>query len=604
MSRNDEALLVAAVPWVQRWLAAPHGGKAEVVARACAALGGISLQTFHRLAGRVVSVRTRKRRADAGNVCLSHGDAQMISAYLMAAFRKNGKQTASLTQTLQVLRDNGTLRAERVIPTTGEVVPLSDSAVLRALRHYGLHPEQLNRATPHVHLTSPHANWCWQMDASVCVVYYLPREGAMIREMTEAEFYAGKPQNWNRIAGQMVIRYLMTEHRWGMIRLWYVHGAESGENACDHVIRTLLRPDDARGMLWGVPKHLMVDPGSAQTGSQFRRLCRRLGIELIINKPGNPRAKGQVEVSHNIVERNFEHGLKLLGREIAGIDDLNRLAGIWQRHFNTTAIHSRYQRTRFAGWSEDVAGHLVAPPAEAVMRDLAIRDPKPCLVHGDRSIQWAGRRYYVGNVPDVRIGEKVLIHRNPWRDNEVVLIRENDTGHELQFPLPEMVADAAGQYPEHGATIGLTYRAEADSDVDANRKAITQLIAGEDTLAAAEKKLKKKGTVPLQAQGIDPLKRAREAELPEAVPVADSTHALESAPQRVVSMMRAARMIRDLRGQDLSDAEYAWISRRWPDGVPENQIAQLAAQADCTAAPAAPAQAEGPARPARIERVA
>lgn len=596
---NDDALIVAAVPWVQRWLEAPHGGKAEVVARACAHLGDISPQSFHRLASRVVSVRQRKRRTDAGQLSLSHADAQMVSAYMMAAFRKNGKQNASLTQTLQTLRDDGILRAERVIGTTGELVPLSDSAVLRSLRHYGLHPEQLNRATPYVHLSSPHANWCWQMDASVCVIYYLP-EGAMIREMTEAEFYAGKPNNWNKIAGKMVIRYLMTEHRWGMLRLGYVHGAESGENACDHLIRCMLRPDDPRGMLWGVMKYLMVDPGSAQTGSQFRRLCRRMGIELIINKAGNPRAKGQVECGHNIVERNFEHGLKLLGREINGIDDLNRLGGIWQRHFNTTAIHTRHERTRFAGWSEDVAGHLVAPPSEAAMRDLAIREPQPRTINGDLSIEWGTKRYYVGNVPDIRIGEKVLVHRNPWRDNEVVLIRESDTGHELQFPLPEMGRDEAGMYLD-AATIGLTYRAAPDTVVDVNRKAVKQLIAGTDTLEAAEKKLKKNSTVPLEAFGIDPLKRARETELPAYVPEADSQHGLEAPPVRVVSMMRAAWLIRDGLERDLNETEYGWISRRWPDGVPENQIAALIAQ---FSAPDAEAPAKPSATLTRIERVA
>ena len=38
------------------------------------------------------------------------------------------------------------LGAERVDPATGECIPLSDSAVARALRHYGLHPDQLLRA--------------------------------------------------------------------------------------------------------------------------------------------------------------------------------------------------------------------------------------------------------------------------------------------------------------------------------------------------------------------------------------------------------------------------------------------------------------------------
>ncbi|ATE60145.1 integrase [Thauera sinica] len=546
-------------------------------------------------------MRRRSRRSDAGQLTLTHAEAQMISAYLMSAFSRHGKQRASVTQTLAELRANRILRAERVIPATGEVVTLSDAAVTRALRHYGLHPEQLNRQTPYVHLTSPHANWCWQMDASVCVIYYLPREGAMIREMTEAEFYAGKPQNWNRIAGQMVIRYLMTEHRWGMMRLGYVQGAESGEHACDHLIRSMLRPDDARGMLWGTPNHLMVDPGSAQTGSQFRRLCRRMGINLIINKPGNPRAKGQVEVGHNIVERNFEHGLKLLGREIRGLDDLNRLGGVWQRWFNTTAIHSRHGRTRFAGWAQEVAEYLIAPPSEAAMRDLAIRDPKTPTVAGDLSVAYEGGRYYVGHVPDIRVGETVQVCLNPWRDGEVVLIRDDDRGRELQFPLPEMVRDEAGQYPTHGATIGVDYSAPPDTAIDANRKAVTKLIAGEAALKAAEKKLRRKDTVPLEAFGIDPLKRAREADLPAEVPEAAATRALETAPAMVISLVRAARLIRDGLARELTDAEFEWISRRWTKGVPEQQIGALITQfgstADASVAPPPPA-AE------RIERVA
>lgn len=597
---SDDALLVAAMPHVRRWQAAPHGGKAGIVIEACRALGGISAQTFYALAGRIVGERQRKKRADAGDLSVDYADAKVISAYLMASLRKHGKQLASLKKTLQELRDNGLLRLERIIPTTGEVVQLSDTTVARALRQYGLHPEQLCRATPHGHLRSPHANWCWQMDASVCVIYYLPKGGAMIREMSEAEFYSGKPENWNRIAGQMVIRYLMTEHRWGMLRLHYVHGAESGENACDHLIRTMLRPADERGMLWGVPQFLMVDPGSAQTGNQFRRLCRRMGVKLIINKPGNPRAKGQVEQGHNLVERDFEHGLKLLGREIHGIDDLNHFAFLWQRHFNAKAIHSRHGRTRFDGWATEVStGYLVAPPPEQVMRDLALRDPKTPTVQGDLSVQFGGKRYHVGHVPDIRIGTQVLVHRNPWREGEVVLIREDDRGDELQFPLPEMAKDEAGQYLS-GAIVGEEYRAPMDTVVDTNRKAVVKLQAGEGGLKAAEKKLKAKGTVPLEGLGIDPLIRERQAELP-AVDLQAQAHEMAGVPVMVLTMVRAARLIRDGLGRELTDSEFDWISQRWPEGVPENQITNLIAQfARADAGEAAPAVPAGP----RIERVA
>ncbi len=593
---NDDARLVAAVPFVERLENVGFGDKARIVEQACSTLG-VSAQSFYRLRQRIVGERSKKKRSDAGALALSYANTLTVSAYLMAAFRKNGKQNASLKKTVQVLRANGTLRAERVISTTGEIVELSDSTIARALRHYGLHPEQLTRPAPHAHLCSPHANWCWQMDASVCVIYYLPKGGAMIREMKESEFYTGKPENWNRIAGQMVIRYLMTEHRWGMFRLHYVHGAESGDNACDHLIRTLLAPADDRGMLWGVPAHLMVDPGSAQTGRKFKRLCRRLGIKLIINKAGNPRAKGQVEQGHNLVEQDFEHGLKLLSRQIRDIDDLNRLADFWQRHANANQIHTRHGRTRYAGWSADVMGHLIAPPPEVVMRDLATNDPEPRQVADDLSISWQGRPYFAGNVPDIRQGESVLVHVNPWRGGEVVLIREDADGRELQFPLAEMVRDEAGQYSEHGATIGLDYKVPSDTVLDTNRKAVTRLIAGEAALKAAEAKLKRKGTVPLEALGIDPLIVERKADTPSLTPAAQP-HGGAPLPVMMLSMVRAARLIRDGLGRDLTDAEFDWIRQRWADGVPEGQITGLVAQF------ARPAEAPTADEANRIERVA
>lgn len=594
---NDDALLVMAMPFVQQLQSAGHGAKGAIVARACASLQ-VSAQGFYRLAQRVVGERERKKRTDAGSLSLGYETCRVVSAYLMSSFRKNGKQVASMKKTLQVLRANGTLRFERVVSTTGEVVKLSDSTIARSLRHYGLHPEQLTRPTPYMHLNSPHANWCWQMDASVCVIYYLPKGGALIREMKESEFYAGKPENWNRIAGQMVIRYLMTEHRWGLMRLHYVHGAESGDNACDHLIRTLAEPADPRGMLWGKPVHLMVDPGSAQVGRKFKRLCRRLGIKLIVNKAGNPRAKGQVENGHNLVERDFEHGLKLLSREIRGIDDLNRLADFWQRHFNCNAIHTRYGRDRYSAWAEDVAGYLIAPPPDAVMRDLATNDPEPRKVQGDLSVSWEGRRYYVGDVPDIRIGEEVMVLVNPWRQGELALIREDDFGGELQFPLREMVRDEAGQYLEHGATIGLNYQAPPDTTLDANRKAVTKLIAGEDQLKAAEAKLKRKGVIPLDAFGIDPLIEARRADIPDLTPAAQPIAGV-SMPVMMLTMIRAARLIRDGLGRDLTDAEFGWIRQRWADGVPENQVTGLIAQFARV-----PGGAEAVDASAAIERVA
>lgn len=572
------SLLIDALPYVGRLQTAAHGEKATIVAEACAALGGISKQSFYRLAEQAAVDRQRKLRSDAGALSVNREEALLLSAYMMSSFRRTGRGICTLKDAIKELRNSGALHLDCIDESTGEVKLLSESTIARALRAYDLHPEQLNRPTPHTRLRSPRPNWCWQMDASVCVIYYLPK-GAVIREMTEAEFYAGKPQNWQRIEGRMVIRYLMTDHRTDMRRLWYVQGAESGAHAAEHLIRCMQRPKDPRGMLWGVPKFLMVDPGSAQTGRKFRRLCRRLGIELIINKAGNARAKGQVEQGHNRVELEFEHGLKQLADEIRGIDDLNRLATLWQRAHNALEPHSRYNQPRFSAWLAIEPQHLVAPPSMEVCRDLAVNDPVSRKVNGDMMIQWDSEFYSVAGIPGIKNGDSVMVCLNPWREQdgipEVVAVDEDSDGREIHFPLAFQARDELGQFV-NAATIGENFTRPADTVLDTNRKEITKLIAGETSLEAAEKKLKKNGVVPLAAYGIDPLKAEREADLPAVFERGSTAHELSvDRVEPLLSMIDTLIALRDGLGRSLTPDENAFMSRRFVGGATRTQIAAL-----------------------------
>lgn len=580
---NLSTQLLDALPFINRLSLAGHGEKASIVAEACAALGGIGKQSFYRLAQQAAVDRQRKRRCDAGEMSVLREEALLVSAYMMSSFRRTGRGICSLKDAVKELCASGALRLERINEETGEITRLSESTVARALRSYDLHPEDLNRPTPHTPLRSPRPNWCWQMDASVCVIYYLPKGGAMIREMKESEFYSGKPENWNKISGLMVIRYLMTDHRTDMRRLWYVQGAESGEHAADHLIRCMQRPEDPRGMLWGVPKFLMVDPGSAQTGRKFRRLCQRLGIELIINKAGNARAKGQVEQGHNRVELEFEHGLKLLGAEIRGIDDLNRLAIVWQRYKNAMEPHTRYDQPRFSAWLGIEPQHLIAPPSTEVCRDLAINDPESRKVNGDLMIQWAGEYYSVAGIPGIRVKDEVMVCLNPWRVQdgipEVVAVEEDgETGREVHYPLAFQERDALGQFLS-AATIGIDFKAPADTVLDRNRKEITKLIAGESNLEAAEKKLKKNSTVPLAQFKINPLQTELDSELPAFIERGNTAHELTvdrvEPPMPMIDVLIA---LRDALGKPLTPDQNAFLARKFSGGATRAQIAMLITQ--------------------------
>lgn len=137
--------------------AAVSGGKQAVYGAACAELG-ISPATLHRYLKKVTVKPERKQRSDAGDVSLTREEAIAVSAMLMVSHRKNNKRLMSIGQAVEVLRANGEVRAERIDPATGEVSPLSDSAIARALRSFSLHPDQLNRPAPAVELKSLHPN--------------------------------------------------------------------------------------------------------------------------------------------------------------------------------------------------------------------------------------------------------------------------------------------------------------------------------------------------------------------------------------------------------------------------------------------------------------
>ena len=104
---------------------------------------GMSLATLYRKLEAVAVKPERKRRSDAGKSELSLEEAKLISAVLMEAMRRNGKRLMAVRQAVEMLRANGKIEAARIDEETGEVMPLSESTITRALREYKLHPDQL-----------------------------------------------------------------------------------------------------------------------------------------------------------------------------------------------------------------------------------------------------------------------------------------------------------------------------------------------------------------------------------------------------------------------------------------------------------------------------
>lgn len=555
-----------------RELNAAGRGHSTALCKATAQELGMSLATLYSKLKEVTVRAPRKQRLDAGTSDLPIKEAALISALLIESIRANGKQLSTIDRAVERLRSNGLILATRVDKATGEMRPMSASAITRGLRVYNLHPDQLLQPTPAVGLASKHPNHVWQIDASICTQFYLDEQGA--KAMDKAVFYDGKPGNLKKIERQRLWRYVITDHTSGTLYVQYVLGAESAENICNVLISCMQKRGE-HDPFHGAPFMIMTDPGAAMTSAMFRNLCKALSIELIINKVGNARAKGQVEQAHNLVECDFESGLKLQKAET--LEQINGWASQWMRHFNSTANHSRHRRTRFGVWLAIKPEQLRIAPSVEVCRELAISAPETRKVNGKLRVPFRGAEFDVSTVPGVMVGEKLLITRNPWRDEDsaqVVLVGED--GREMFHVINRIILTEFG-FAGCDAIIGEQRKQHADTPAQTNRKLLEQIVTGTDSVDAAVAARKGKA-VPFGG-AIDPHKHITDTVLPSYLPrrgtelesrIAVPT--VETPPLSVFAI--AKRLQAEIAGW--TPEHYAWLSQHYPAGAKEDDIQAVA----------------------------
>jgi transposase InsO family protein len=564
-------------------LAARHGSKAAIVDRLAMQLS-VSRQTAYRRLNAVMrELRSRKRRTDAGRSAVTREDALKVAALVEETRRLTGTGTLPLEQVVDMARANGLIDAGQVDMATGEFRPVSVSTVRRALRMHHVHPSQLAAPSPAASLSSPHPNWCWQIDASISRQFYLADEGAQV--MGKAEFYRGKPKNFERISDRRLWRYVVTDHASGAFEVFYVLGAESGANLLAALIHAMT--ERSGGTMHGVPRILMTDPGSAVTAATTRNLCAALGIRLQINEVGNARAKGQVENAHYLVERNFEAGLKLRA-PVVSLEEINTLAQAWTRKWNATRVHSRTGMTRRDGWLRITPQQLILAPTPEILRSLANTDPKACVVR-DYRIKFRGARYDLSGIDGLINGERVLVVANALDgDATVRVLREDADGQPVYVLAPRIELDTWG-FMAGSAEIGTSYKAPRETPVDAARKEIERLAmeVRTDAEAIAARRAKRRAF----GGKLDPHKHLHDAAVAPAIPRAGTPAELnvpatvsmqERVEQAVIrpefpplNHVEAARTLKPLierAGGTWSAELYQRTVARWPDGLPLDQV--------------------------------
>lgn len=567
------AQLVHAKPW---------GQKGSIYAEASAELRMGRATVIRKIKELSVGTSRRKRRSDAGKTALTRDEALLISAMLLEHMRKNNKRLKSVDAAVEDLRVNGLIRAER-IDSNGEIFRLSTTTISNALRTYMLHPDQLLAPEPAVHLASRHPNHVWQIDASRSVLFYLPatEKDSGLRTMDHTEFYKNKPANLVRVVQESLWRYVVTDHASGALFVWYVTGGETGGNLAEAFIQAM--HPRLGNPFHGVTVMVMLDPGGANTSPPFLNLCKTLGVHVQINKPKNPRAKGQVENGQNLTERGLEATFKLLKLET--LEQINEVAQQWCLWFNATQVHRRHGMTRFEAFMRIQPEQMVLAPGIELCRELAVSAPVERTVNVFLEVEFNAQVWDVSTVPNVLVNQKLLIVRNAWRPDGAQAIGVNEQGREVFYPLERKVTSDLG-FAVDAAIFGETYRRHADTPAQKNLKEIEQLATGTNSLAAAEaaRRAQNKGRGPVPFGGrVDPLKRMNDVQLPSYLPrkgttlVIDHPMAQAAATERPthVPIIQAIAQIASALERPINRDENRFIKARYVNGITPAELSAL-----------------------------
>lgn len=569
--------------WANRVETAKFGETEKEIQAGCEQTG-LSRATFLRQIKPYRPASGRKVRSDKGKHQLESADLAMISAAWVYMRRKNGKTMATLERVLDILRANNKIRAEFVDEKTGEVRPYSATSVERALRNANMHPDQLLRPAPVVQLQSKHPNHVWQIDPSLCVLYYLKEtgKGNGLCIMEQEQFYKNKPANVAKVEPQRVWRYVITDHASGVIYVEYVYGGETAENVSQCFINAIQPKAHKSEPFYGVPKILMFDRGTANTSQMFTHLLNQLDVKIEVPKAHNARAKGQVEKGNDIVERQFESGLRFMN--VSGLDELNRLAHQWMRHFNATEIHSRHKRTRYQMWQFIRPEQLVIPPSREICQELMITALAERVVSDKLEISFESRRYDVRDVPDIRVGEKITVGKNPYRPEcvqvqcfEQVFNAEGKAEMKPYWVVLEPVEVNELGFRVDAAVIGEEYKAHRKTEFETNKEKAEQLAYGVDN--EDDLKRAKKANKPLFNGEINPYKHIEETDLNWFIPKKGQEHELTTNARRVeqkpVCLVEFAKSGKQRWGANWTGECYGWVNGRYPQGVPVDEAERL-----------------------------
>lgn len=548
--------------------AMPTRERGARIARAVRELGVADKTVYRWLKAHTSFGDDRKRRTDAGVRDVTDAELKKISAGLLGSFRKTGNRIMTFDDIVEILQANGE------ITTT-----LSVGRLATILTERGLHPNQMVRPTPAVEQRSLNPNHVWQVDASVCVAYYLSNAQGL-QVMDEKKFYKNKPGNLTRVQEERLIRYTAADHYTHEIMMRYYLGSECSLSLTDFLIWCF--GTKQKHIVHGVPQIIQMDMGAANTSHETLNFLKRMQVEVIVHQRHNSRANGSVEKANHLGEIHFES--RLSQAHIKDLADLNVKAEVWANHHGATKDHSRYGKPRHALWLTIQEDQLRIAPEEVFMRELVSTEPVPRTVDNNLCISYKTKRfgsfdYDLRYVPGVMAGSKVQVVANAFRAPAIdVAYTDAETG-EVQWMVVEHTVRGDDGRRMDAPVIGQDLRTGPRGLLDKNRDAVMQIAYGGANADEAALN-KEKGTLVFGGK-VNPWLPAEQAQLPAYMPKRGT--ALEAEKRTVaserVSVVEACKALKALMQKAYSPQVYAWLNTKFGEaGVPKDQIEGIAHQ--------------------------
>lgn len=559
----EQAQYIKAI--IQELDAAGRGERNTIVLRACEHLSWSRDKLYRKM--KTLGRKTeRKPRIDKGGSMLTRQESEAIAGIIRSTERDNGKRLMPIKTAIDVAIANGLIENR-----------VSESTVLRAFERYKMHPDQMNSNETTRSMRSLHPNHVHQFDVSICVLYYLKKEKGL-RSMPASEFYKNKPDNLERVKNERVLRYLITDHFSGAFFLrYYVSPGENTETITRFLFEAFCERDTGE-LVYGVPSIMIWDAGSANIAHQTRHLLDTLQVKHIAHTPGKPWAKGQVESTHNVIEKQFES--RLAFTPIDNIEELNELAIKWSIGFQSIAKHTRHKQTRYGLWQTIRQEQLTLMPDVALVKSL-MQQTKPetrTVKANNLSISFAPKgygahEYSLEHIPHISAGDEVKVFVNPYSAPDIRVMSIDSEGIECTHEAKAMEKDVAG-FPLSAPIFGESFSGIRDTETDLNRKALDHAAWGLDN--ARDIKKARKGKAVAYDNKVDALADIKQQPNPSFMKRkgTDMTIQTPELTEHTMSRIALLKRIKDRLNPNKIDFETIKevVRLRFPNGATESEM--------------------------------